>query len=532
MSPRKANLNGGASVVDAFATLRADYNMAKSSRFRRRRTGVSGSGTTGDYHYRSESQYLTMMEHARDMDRNDAVVGQVVDRAVVNTIRDGISVDPNTGDKKLDADLMARWQAFASEPDECDLAGEMTHADMQHAALRQTLVDGDMLVLATEDGPLQLIEGHRVRTPSNTKQNVVHGVLIDDYRRRLEYWVTRDELDPNQRLERVSDVTRYAVRDGDGRRQVFHVYNPKRVSQTRGITAFAPIVDLMGMFDDIMFAKLVQQQIVSCFATFRERELDFKGSPTVPQQGARESQTLSDGTTRTLEGIGPGMEIAGSPGEKLTGFSPNVPNPEFFPHMKIVLQLIGVNLGLPLVLVLLDASETNFSGWRGAVDQARMGFQRNQRMIINRLVIPSYRMMVAQAMVEDAALREAASRSKIDLFACQCTPPNWPYIDPLKDASADLLRVRNALISQRRRCAERGYDWDVISTEIVDDNALAIEKAIKAAARVNKKNPEANVHWRELISLPTPDGVQVKLSAAPGSFNEDAVAGTGGSDNA
>jgi len=130
--------------------------------------------------------------------------------------------------------------------------------------------------------------------------------------------------------------------------------------------------------------KLVQQQVVSCFAIFRERSIDNDSEEDVAT-GELSTEQLADGTSRTLEGIAPGMELTGRPGEKLQGFSPNVPNAEFFQHVRLILTLVGVNLGLPLCIVMLDGSETNFSGWRGALDQAKMGFRHNQRWLIDRL---------------------------------------------------------------------------------------------------------------------------------------------------
>lgn len=502
-----------ASTAETFETLRADYAAAKSHRYRRRRTGVSALGSGADFHYRSESDYLRIMEYARDMDRNDCIVGQTIDRAVTNQVQDGMTLDTRTGDEKLDKELSARWTGWTTDADQCDLSGELAFADMEWLTMRHTLVDGDILALPQrESGALQLVEAHRLRKPSNTRRNVVHGILLDEHRRRMEYWFTKDDIDPMKTVSRVADMKQYPARDADGHRQVFHTYNPKRVTQTRGVSALAPIFDLLGMFEDIQFAKLVQQQVVSCFAIFREREIGFTFEKDT-QRGERTTQTLSDGTSRTIEGAAPGMEVPGAPGEKLRMDSPNVPNPEYFPHVKLILTLVGINLGLPLAVVLLDPSETNFSGWRGAIDQARLGFRRNQRALIRRFHRPVYRWKVRQWMAEDAALRATAARPGVDIFAHRFNPPTWPYIEPLKDASTDLLRLRNALISHRRRCHERGMDWDELSTEIVEDNALMIRKAWEKAQELNKEFPGLNVTWREVASLPTPDGVKISLSA-------------------
>lgn len=499
-------------LADAFDKMQADYSAAKMSRFRRRRVGYVAMGSAADYHYAIQTDFLRILESARDMDRNDVIIGALVDRAVTNLIQDGMCVEPETGDEGLDAELRERWKEWAEDPELCDAQQEANFADMEALACRHMLVDGDIFTLLTDVGALQLIEAHRLRTPTNTTRNVVHGVMLDDKRRRVEYWITREIISPLMQIARVSDIIRYPARDSEGYRQVLQIYNPKRVTQTRGVSVFAPIFDAAGMFEDINFAKLVQQQVVSCFAVFRERELAWR-SDDPGQMGTRSTEAMDDGTTRTLEGISPGMQVKGQPGEKLTGFSPQVPNETFFPHMKLILTLMSINMGLPLVVALLDASETNFSGFRGAVDQARMGWRRNQNALIGRFHRPVWRYKVRDWLTEDAQMRLAAEKTGVDIFCHRWTPPAWPYIDPLKDASTDLLRQRNALASPSGIQNEHGGDWDKLSSEIVRDNQLAIRKAKKAAAELNAEFPDdPPVNWRELLSLPTPDGVQVNLT--------------------
>lgn len=501
-------------ISGAFEALRSDYQAAKSSRFRRRRTGVAATGSGADYHYRSESDYLKLMEQARDMDRNDTIVGTTIDRAVTQTVQGGLTLDPQTPDPKLNADLWARWDDWSNDPEQCDVSGEMTFGELESLALRQHLADGDHFGLPLAEGSLQMVEAHRCRTPRNTKKNVVHGIMLDDRRRRLEYWFTKDEIDPFRPVTKVGEMTRYPARDDDGQRQVFHLYNPKRTSQTRGVTALAPIFDCLGMFEDINFARLVQQQVVSCFGVMHE--YDANSSPPGMagfQRGEATTRTRGDGSTQRTQGIAPGMEFFGAPGEKLRAFTSGVPNAEFFDHVRLILQLVGINLGMPLVLLLMDASETNFSGYRGAIDQARMGFRNNQRWLVRRFHRPIYRWKLSQWLAEDPALLHAFETHGDKIFAAKWNCPKWPYIEPLKDASADLLKMRNALSSPRRIFADRGEDWEEVAVEIIADNAFAIRRAKRVAQRINAKYKDDPVHWRELLSLPTPDGVHVTVGA-------------------
>lgn len=510
---RRRSSNAEPNLSAQFEGLRNDYAAAKTNRFRRVRTGLSAMGSHADWHLRAGSDYFRMMEYARDMDRNDSIVGTTMDRATTNIVQDGIRVDPQTPDQALNADLKARFNEWAGDPQLCDAAGEHTWWEMQWFACRHALVDGDILSLGLRSGHLEQVEAHRCRTPSNTTLNVVLGVKLNkDTRRREEYWLTKEDVSLSAAVAKVSDVKRYPTYDADGFRQIFHTYLSRRVSQTRGVTALAPVFDVAGMCEDVNFATLVRAQMTSCFAVFRERESSFSQEDVSTQHGARTEETLAGGTTRILEGIGPGMEIVGNPGEKLRLDSPHVPGAEFFPHMKFLLTIIGINLGLPLCILLLDASETNFSGFRGAVDQAKMGWKHNQRRLRDRHCQPVYEWKLRQFAAADPALRRAAERWAAQFYRARWNPPTWVYIQPLQDASANLLRLRNGLISRRRWAGEEGMDAEDLTAEIVADNAALIEAAYVKAEELNKKYPDLKVSWREVASLPTPDGINITVA--------------------
>jgi hypothetical protein len=90
--------------------------------------------------------------------------------------------------------------------------------------------------------------------------------------------------------------------------------------------------------------------------------------------------------------------------------------------------------------------------------------------------------------------------------------PTWSYIEPVADAEGDATQLRNALTSPRRLHAARGKDWEEIAEESIADNAYAIERAMKQADKINQQFPDSpQVNWRDLISLPMPQGVTVSM---------------------
>jgi lambda family phage portal protein len=501
-------LNGKAkTVAGQFAAIKAEYEATKSSRFIRKRTGISPRGTGADYHVRNESDYYKLIELARDMDRNDALIGILADRRVDNIVQSGFTCHPQTGDKKLDLDLWQAWKDFCNDPEQCDIAGEMTFHDIERHACRAESIDGDIVVVGVDDSSFQVLESHNIQTVS-TQPGVFLGVETNDYGKRTKYHIV-EETDNFGGLRQGKPI---AVRASDGMRQLFHIYNPKRANQTRGISQLAPIVSIAGMLEDINFAKLVQQQTASCVTFFRERTATVaSGPPSSEGYGFSETEDTGAGV-RFIEGYSPGMELIGAVGEKLSGFSPNIPNSEYFEQVRMILQIIGVNFGLPLCLVLMDGSETNFSGWRGAVDEARKGFVADQVNLRNKLHTPAYKWWLSRRLETDAALRKAAKKSSVNLYGHEWHLPTWSYIEPVADAEGDATQLRNALTSPRRLYAARGKDWEEVAEEIIEDNSYAISRAMAQAAEVNAANPgQPALVWRDLLPIPMAEGATLSM---------------------
>lgn len=470
--------------------IRADYDAAKPHRLVRTRRALGGSA---DAHLGSPRDFWQLRELARDLDRNHEVIGQAVDRACDNILGDGLQPDPDTGDPTLNAELKQRFWDWAGEgkPGACDARRMHAFAKLEWLALRHRFVDGDIFVVPLTDGSLQVIEGERVTTPTNTKRNVVHGVLLDEITGApVEYWIAkrRDHL---QRIERVGDIQVLRAFDEDGERNVYHILDSKRISMTRGVTAFAPVFTMTSMFGDVNLAKLVQSQVISCIAAFITSDGTNKFGDTQQQQ--------DEDFTRHLEKLRPGLIARLNKGDQIHGFSPNVPNSEYFEHVRLIVRLIGCNLGLPLSLILLDTSSTTFHGYRGELEQARIGFRRIRRDLCDQFHTPLWRWLVARWA---PSLQSPAAKGKLqsgEIFRNTWRGKGFPYIDPQKDAVADKIQLENMLESPRQIYAQRGRDVDEVRRETIEDNAKTINDAIEAAKSIQSQTGE-KVTWREILN--------------------------------
>jgi capsid protein len=477
------------STIGRFSDIKSEYGAMTDNRFRRKRAGVGSNGLTGDAHALSEARFIKMREYVRAMDRDDWCIGQVTDRAVENQVQGGAQLEVSTGDKALDADLWADFNAWATDPRECDAAGLHPFAEMERLVGRAEYIDGDVLALPIDDGSLQLVEAHRLRTPTNTSKNIVHGVELDSRRRRIRYYFAPDNIDPLQQFRRVGDAVKIDAFDEDGEPNVFHVFKPHRLSLTRGLTRFKAIFDIATMTEDTVFAVSVKQQMAACAVWNWEKDRNaMAGGPMAT--GEQYERQLADFTTAIEQGLSPGQMFDAPPGYKLAVSSPNVPGDNYFPHMKLLLTIIGIQIGTPLFLVLLDPSESNFSAWRGAWDQTKIGYRYEQRRRIAQFNTPVYRWRVRRRMASDPAVANAAKRQGIDIFGHEWNPPDWPYIQPLHDAQANALRLQTGQVSLRRFHAEIGSDFETFATENVADIELWMGKAADAYTRFVQKFPD------------------------------------------
>lgn len=504
------------SFAEHFLQLKSSYDAANSgSKYRRQRAGIQWQGSNADSHY-TITQLLRMIEGSRDLDRNNPVIAQGFDRVVDAVHPKLYELEPQTGDAKLNEDLKARFVDWAEDADQCDAQGRRSFCEIARQSLRHTFVDGDPSLLMLEDGSLETLESHRMRGPSSSSAKL-HltaplGIDVDARNKPTAYYFTKSDFGFGGGVK-ISDIAKYNARDPEGFRQVLHLFNQRRFSQNRGVPILASVFEMCGFFDDLEFTQLVKAQVSACFAILEEEQPEKSGpalaSDAMAVLGTRTNETRSDGTTGINESLSPGMRIKSR--NKITGFSPNVPNESFFQHIEHILTLIAINMGLPVQALLLEP-KANFSAWRGAESKAREGFKAWQRWLIESLYCDVYRWKVRQWLVDDPALNRAANRqrSKPLIFRHRWRPNGWAYIQPEVEAQAAALRMSTGQSSPSDVHAESNGSgtWADHNKAVMFERAEQIMEALENLARIKAKHPDADVSWRD-FPIPTAAGSTV-----------------------
>jgi capsid protein len=489
-----------ATVGDQFTErkleLKAGYRAGETSRLRPRIRDVAPSGSNADYHYRNANKFYYMMELARHLDRQDPIFGALISRWLTIVLNGGLNLQMETGIDEIDDYLEERFEKDCDKPDRIHSEREHNFRTIEKSVLRSVGVDGDQVIVPRSNRRIQLFEAHRLRSSTGTQRDVVHGVEQNEEGERTFYWLTRNDLGFEPTIK-YTDISRVAARDQYDQRQVWHIYHPKRLSQRRGVTLAAPISDPLGILDDVQFAKLIQQQAASAVALVHQFAKDT--TPKPPSiHGEQLIESTAGGYRKVLEGLGVGLEIWGQPGETIQGFSPNIPNPEYFMHVTMILTIISMNVGIPLQVLLMDPTKTNFSGWRGALDMARESAEDWQTWYSGAFHKPWWSWNIRSRLATDDKLREMFRKNDFD-FANPYSEANerffehcwrakpWRYIQPKEDISTRLMEVERNVVPPRVDASKRGEDFYQNTEWIVQDRMFAYEQAIDAAVKLNQK---------------------------------------------
>lgn len=525
-------------IFSQFQNLRADYDAAKPSRFKRVRTGIASTGSGPDYHIRNQQHFLNMLEFVRDVERNGPLLRQGIRRLVNNVNPGAMSPDPETGDDRINDILKQHWNDWAGNPLDCHTEGTLTFHGMTNLAFARTVVDGDVFGLLIGDpddpyfGSVQTHEAHRCRAPNRGKiDRGVCGVEKNSRSRVTRYWFTESPIDTQQAVK-VTDLQSVDAFDENGFHQVLHCFNPERFSQSRGITHLSPCIDTEGKRDDLEFATLVKSQVASCVTFFEKIDpLAYQMNPELFKNlGDGDGGENSDDYDLYSAGgkeinMRPGKVLGAKPGREIVGFSPNIPNDSYFELQRLLVTYLAINLDLPLIVLLLDAKDANFSSYRNVMDQARMSWREIHRWMSDCWHRPiwSWRARLLAADGNPLGIPDQEHRELQAFVAAQglelLTKHNWnakgyEYIEPVKDVTSDKIALAEGLTSLRRFSVKRhGVDWPVLMKEIISDRALAIRTAHEAAQELSN-DLGIEISWRDLIPLPTAEGVSITIGDA------------------
>ena len=427
--------------------------------------------------------YNLTVSWARNLEECKESVAPAIQRLIDNVVGSGYVAQPNTGDDGLNDELKAAWHEWTSDRTLCDEDSDLTFAEMERRIFRRAIVDGDIFVLPTNTGRLQILESQYCRNPSEApnsdKDKTFLGVRKINGRKSGYYF----------RMNANDDGRYYPAFDKDGFPSVFAVYFGKRINQSRGISAISITRDMANFLSEINFATLVKAKLGALYCLIEKDMQNAVGSPV--------ARATPDPSAEKVA-LEPGTKIRAPSGKDIQLFTANVPNPEQFKHFEQTLSFICSNLNIPPEIAMLDSSKSNFSALRATMTQSYLHYRALQNEYKSRFHIPAYQHFARCLWALNPSMRHGDIKQ---FLSVRFNTPGWEYLNPEQDARAATESIKNGTKT-----------WEIIANQVYGCSAEELhEQQINSAgkliemadakAKTLQKKLSIDVCWREILDI-------------------------------
>lgn len=332
----------------------------------------------------------------------------------------------------------AEWDLWAKSKD-CDAGRRMTFGQLNGLALESSFVNGDLFtalprnVIAGQpyDLRIQLIEADRIRTPSSESSNkkVQGGILLGNYGESVAAFIHSDY--------ESTDFVKVPFFGDNGTPLLLQLAQDwERPDQVRGVTIFAPIMEVLANIDRYNKAELMANIISSFFTVVIETEkANFMGDGVpLNQQPELDDSEIA---------LGSGNIIQAREGEKFTPINPARTNSSFDAVMQNFLRLVGMGIGLPYE-VLVGHFQSSYSAARGALQEAWKMYTMRRQWLVDSFNQPIYELWLTEAVAkgrieakgffDDPAIKKA-------WCGANWIGPAQTSLNPAQEANANKINV-------------------------------------------------------------------------------------------
>ncbi len=265
--------------------------------------------------------------------------------------------------------------------------------------------------------------------------------------------------------------------------EIIHAYWSERPGQTIGVPWYSCVMLSLRNLGKYAEAEVMAARVGACMgiAITQEKPSEWTG-PT-------------DSNGQLQQEMAPGMGLFLNPGEDVKMINPSHPNQVFPEFMKGTLRGIAAGLGINYNSLANDLESVNYSSMRAGKLEEVEEYKGIQSWLIETLHQPIFEAWLESALMWGALVTPSGATlplSKFDKFnAPDWKPRRWPWVDPLKDLQAAVLKVEKGFGSRRSIIAEMGGDVEEVFAEQKADNELAEANDLefpldKAAPQINE----------------------------------------------
>ena len=366
--------------------------------------------------------------------------------------------------EEFNESILEAWEAFK---DLLEISGQMAYRQFRQMLGQSYIRDGEAYaqilqfskrIAYPSDIPLALapLEADYIATIKSTS-TIVQGVEITRAGQIKAWHVykrhpseTRVGAMPTTETIRISADKMLALR---------HL---ERLGQLRGVSMLAPAAETLADTDEYLQAERIAMKFAAAVGLKITQSTDPATSPLLNEDGKR------------VFDIEPGMVLDNlAPGEDASMMSIDRPGNSFEPYINTMRRDAAAAVG-----VYYSAISNNFtnsySAERGMMTTVQAFYEYQQSLQVTSLDQRIHRLFM-QALSASGRLRGRPGIDRRTINDADFIPPAMPWIDPQKEAAADVLAVQNGFESRAGIVRKRGGNLNRIDKEREQDDGQVQE---------------------------------------------------------
>ena len=413
-----------------------EYDAVKYNRERKGPSALSGAED-----YRSNYDRVELMKRARDLADNVGLVRSLLMKFATH-VAGSITYQARCTNPLVNTEVEAYWNEWW---DRCDISTRHTGGMLMQVAVMSMLRDGDFLFVLVRDSEgnlkIQGIEADRLGDPFKvyTSLELIGGIHID---RNTGAPTAYDIYNRS-----IGDF--YTYQTTISASQCFHLFDPLRIDQYRGVSAFhTAINDATDIYDIINYEKMAAKVASSQSGIVKRNNNNAADLSTLTND-----EDLS-GNTIKLETIESGKISYLEPGEDIIfPNGPSRPSGAFAEFHKILLRNICLGLGIPYSFA-VDPAAMSGPTARLEMQQAGRTFRRYQTLLNDKILRPIKNIVIADAVARGLIKENEGARTTRGIFNFGANVS----IDLGRESASAIAEFKSGLRTAHDIYAERGGD--------------------------------------------------------------------------
>jgi len=422
-----------------------------------------------------------LREECRQAKRRFTLAKSMVNRMADLMIADGLILKLTTADEEYNKAAKLLLENWCNAPTLKGRGRSMTQA--LRSVSNEWDCAGDIAWVYTKDGLIQEIEADRIVNPGGwamtDTSTCVGGVEIDESGKPVAFHV-QSRADALAGLAGTNGVVRIPAAD------VYFSVNPvdQEVGQTRGLPSLASAVPLIELLETYV-EDMARAAKMATFLGYIFKTED--GSNPLSELEGDVDNPAAGTPAHNLE-LQTGYSLTLGANESVEQLHPEYPTAYARDFASMVGMQCTASGGLPLILVLLDPSQTNFHGFKSAIAVCFRQIAYKQAAIIDMFKWACERRLAD-------AIRAGELKFVEDWNAMHVIAPSLPTPDFGADVDAHIKAVQANLetadtATQQLGTGDAADIRRVRALEVADEKSKQITPVVAGAAVVQKGIPK------------------------------------------